>query len=786
MPVGPQVHLSEALDRLRAGQPLAITAPRRFGKSSLLALLERRLSEDAATVTVRVDCNTVTAPDGVQVENAQLWHAVGAALGERLSGAVLGGLDGGRPPLPNGSSFEGVRQIAHLRNISRIVVFLDEAQRLFDAGLNYCSRLRNLLVRELVSTPNMASIAFCFVGLPTINEERLGPDLYPLLNPVKHQELKEDELPRVIRKVASGEHGVVTTKAARIRLAESSWNLYALQTLLRRVLRHVQADGRVWVSVEDVIHAEDTILAELRDGEDPEALNAYIRDSLNGGSSPSEFRPVESFPVAAAYAAALAENRVGADAAAFARGRLNDWSASIFRESQARPFFDSEVFERHLRALVEMRVLDSSRDDRGIRFRSEFLRAYLVGQIRAFLNQPWFGEALMRAGLRSIALPGEQDRQPLGEGRQARAFQFQRGDQRLTARVRELADDQRDAFLQSLGLIGKISRIHEANREGAEGIFKLVDVGLVHRAPRLTAVEIYRYIPGTDLGSSVGKCAPAVVVKIGRALAKALAVVHDHDVLHRDIRPKNVILQDGHSPVLIDFGLACARSTPGGTPLYDEYAANEVQRAPPNWTAAADVFSLATTLRKLQRPTASRDDTRLADALSQFMAPEPENRPNAQALCVAMEELSTTFGIGEREATFRAQLLAKVSGDTHQSDLCALVERLCAPQIAGFALGMYREQQTRMCTVAFVVSKFTERVARRKLAELANEKCNGKRWPDGVDGVIQLRNEFSHAEPARKKFTAQSLLAGVDTIATWLGPEKLPALAQHLLESNPA
>lgn len=39
-------------------------------------------------------------------------------------------------------------------------------------------------------------------------------------------------------------------------------------------------------------------------------------------------------------------------------------------------------------------------------------------------------------------------------------------------------------------------------------------------------------------------------------LLEALEYIHAHDVLHRDVKPSNIIMRDGQFPVLIDFGAA--------------------------------------------------------------------------------------------------------------------------------------------------------------------------------------------------------------------------------------
>jgi len=79
-----------------------------------------------------------------------------------------------------------------------------------------------------------------------------------------------------------------------------------------------------------------------------------------------------------------------------------------------------------------------------------------------------------------------------------------------------------------------------------------------------------------------GPLAPARAARIGRDLASGLAAVHAQGVLHRDVKPANVVLlasPDGELPVLVDFGAAwLAAPSPGdalthrgeliGTPRY--------------------------------------------------------------------------------------------------------------------------------------------------------------------------------------------------------------------------
>ncbi|MGH7581957.1 MAG: serine/threonine-protein kinase [Gemmatimonadales bacterium] len=88
-----------------------------------------------------------------------------------------------------------------------------------------------------------------------------------------------------------------------------------------------------------------------------------------------------------------------------------------------------------------------------------------------------------------------------------------------------------------------------------------------------------RYVEGETLGNRlrrIGRLAPLTAARILRDTAYALAYAHAQRVIHRDIKPDNILLEaDGDRVAVTDFGIACVAGdsdltggTVVGTPEY--------------------------------------------------------------------------------------------------------------------------------------------------------------------------------------------------------------------------
>ena len=115
------------------------------------------------------------------------------------------------------------------------------------------------------------------------------------------------------------------------------------------------------------------------------------------------------------------------------------------------------------------------------------------------------------------------------------------------------------------------------------------------------------FIPGETLQQKLDRVGPLEVpevLRIARQIAEGLAAAHATDLIHRDIKPGNVLLEGGHQKVKItDFGLARAADDASisqsgiiaGTPMY--MAPEQAQGQ--TLDQRADLFSLGSVLYQM-------------------------------------------------------------------------------------------------------------------------------------------------------------------------------------------
>lgn len=134
------------------------------------------------------------------------------------------------------------------------------------------------------------------------------------------------------------------------------------------------------------------------------------------------------------------------------------------------------------------------------------------------------------------------------------------------------------------------------------GIVPIYESGIVAGQPFIAMA----FINGENLAKKVlaGPLRPASAARIIERVAKAVDYAHQRGVIHRDIKPQNILIDENGNPYLTDFGLAKSTSELAraltvegevlGTPAYmpPEQARGDAQTI----GRSADIYSLGATL----------------------------------------------------------------------------------------------------------------------------------------------------------------------------------------------
>jgi eukaryotic-like serine/threonine-protein kinase len=238
----------------------------------------------------------------------------------------------------------------------------------------------------------------------------------------------------------------------------------------------------------------------------------------------------------------------------------------------------------------------------------------------------------------------------------------------------------------------KVLKPETATGVGAERFLREIRIAAQLQHPNILPVYdsgdadgvvfyVMPYVEGDTLRSRLrreGVLEPEEALRITREIGDALAFAHGRGIVHRDVKPENVLFSSGHAMVA-DFGIACALDAAGterltqtgfslGTPDYlsPEQALGE--RA----DARSDIYSLscvlyemlvgtppfsggtviATLMRKMSEPAPRLSSSgeiaipaHVEDAIARALSREPDSRYSS------VEEFLRALGSGERPST---------------------------------------------------------------------------------------------------------------------------------------
>ncbi|MES0808677.1 serine/threonine-protein kinase [Roseibium sp. SCPC15] len=169
------------------------------------------------------------------------------------------------------------------------------------------------------------------------------------------------------------------------------------------------------------------------------------------------------------------------------------------------------------------------------------------------------------------------------------------------------------------------------------------------------------FVEGPSLSTRLesGPLEPEAVYRLLKRLASALQAVHDREVIHRDLSPDNIILQNGDvgQAKIIDFGIS--RANTGGPTIIGDGFAGKVNYVSPEQvgifdgkvTQRSDVYSLGLVIaealtgkqidmggsqaqiveKRRMIPPLEGIDNRFRPLLEAMLQPDPANRPSSMS-----------------------------------------------------------------------------------------------------------------------------------------------------------
>lgn len=192
------------------------------------------------------------------------------------------------------------------------------------------------------------------------------------------------------------------------------------------------------------------------------------------------------------------------------------------------------------------------------------------------------------------------------------------------------------------------NEVRIARQVSHPNVCRVYDVGMAEGLHFLSM----EYIDGEDLQSllrRIGRLPHDKAIEFTRKICAGLAAAHERGILHRDLKPTNIMIDGRGQPRIADFGLAAlAQEIPlsdlrSGTPAYmapEQKAGREV-------TTRSDIYSLGPVLHEMFTGKSRKDTHSAPSELVKDLDPvierlilrcledDPKRRP-ASALSVAI------------------------------------------------------------------------------------------------------------------------------------------------------
>lgn len=148
-----------------------------------------------------------------------------------------------------------------------------------------------------------------------------------------------------------------------------------------------------------------------------------------------------------------------------------------------------------------------------------------------------------------LEIPGYRVHGQLGKGGMAEVYLATQESLHRKVAIKVLLRAEDEAFSQRF-----IKEAHIVASLNHPSIITIYDIDRLADGRYYLAMEFF---PGGDLARHKGELfAPERALEIIRQIASGLAVVHDKGLVHRDVKPANILFRDDGTAVLTDFGVA--------------------------------------------------------------------------------------------------------------------------------------------------------------------------------------------------------------------------------------
>ena len=263
----------------------------------------------------------------------------------------------------------------------------------------------------------------------------------------------------------------------------------------------------------------------------------------------------------------------------------------------------------------------------------------------------------------------------------------------------ELTDAEREVATSRAMREARITAgLHHAH---AVTVFDVVE----HEGQPCIVMQLIESTPLSALLREHGTLTPRETARIGAQVSSALAAAHAMRIVHRDVKPGNILITDDGSALISDFGIShalgdatlTATGMMHGTPAY---LAPEVARGQSS-SFASDVFSLGSTLytmlegappfgadanaiallHKVARASypPPRHAGALAPLLREMLSADPQRRPGMKSVASRLSAMYEGTDAAAASALPTVPLAAAAAGTERLEETAAVTQRLDEP-----------------------------------------------------------------------------------------------------------